>query len=72
MFILFVQLFWIPAYCQNPHEETSEAERVSKHRISIMIGHTHVPKGVVSTGGGPCTFHGNSIIQCPKFGTNGI
>ena len=20
----------------------------------------------------PCTLHGNSIIQCPKFGTNGI
>jgi len=62
MFILFVQLFWIPAYCQNPYEETYETERVSKHRISIMIGHTHVPKGMVSTGGGP--------LIIPSWGLN--
>jgi hypothetical protein len=36
------------------HEDHAEKEVVLKHKISLMIGHTLVPKGKVSTAdGGP-------------------
>lgn len=32
----------------QPHEATIEHSHSSKHRVSIMIGHTHVPKGIAN------------------------
>jgi hypothetical protein len=62
IFLLLALFFSITSNGQNAHEETTETEKVSKHRVSIMIGHTHVPKGVVSTGGGP--------LIIPSWGLN--
>ena len=63
LFALFVTSICGPSFCQHSHEEHTEKEEVLKHKISLMIGHTHVPKAVVSTGdGGP--------LIIPSWGLN--
>jgi hypothetical protein len=45
-FIVFFGLTIVPSFCQveEPHEES---EKIFKHRISLMLGHTHIPAGEV-------------------------
>ena len=62
LFLVLIQFYWYPSFCQHADEEHIENEEVSKHRISIMIGHTHVPKGVPSSGDGP--------LIIPSWGLN--
>jgi hypothetical protein len=50
--LLLVQFYRHPSFCQHADEEQIANDEVLKHRIFMMIGHTHVPKGVVRTGDG--------------------
>lgn len=46
--ILFTAVFFgftmVPAFCQE-NEPNQESEKLVRHRISLMLGHTHIPAG---------------------------
>jgi hypothetical protein len=60
--IIFSIFKFADSYGQS-HEDTGGHMHLSRHRVSIMIGHTHVPKGIENS-------QGKGPLIIPSWGLN--